>query len=93
MEEKATEPGDFIDRIDGDVFFLGDGFHEHAGLIRQRLQGRARFAPPNRQWVRASSVALLGVKRYGKGEMLDVSTFTPRYLRRSEADIRHAGKP
>jgi len=93
MEEKATEPGDFIDRIDGDVLFLGDGLNEHAGLIRERLQGRARFAPPNRQWVRASSVALLGVKRYGKGERLDVATFTPRYLRRSEAEIRHAGKP
>jgi hypothetical protein len=33
------------------------------------------------------------MKRYGKGERLDVATFTPRYLRRSEAEIRHAGKP
>ena len=93
MEEKATTPAEFLDAIDGEALFLGDGLREHAGFIRGRLQGRARFAPPNRQWVRASSVALLGVKRHGRGERLDVASFTPRYLRRSEAEIRHAERP
>jgi tRNA threonylcarbamoyladenosine biosynthesis protein TsaB len=93
LEEEVTTPGQFLDRIEGETLFLGDGFSEHAELIRDRFQGRARFAPPNRQWVRASSAALLGMKRYGQGERLDVATFVPRYLRRSEAEIRHAEKP
>lgn len=93
LKEEVTTPGQFLDRIEGETLFLGDGFSEHAELIRDRFQGRARFAPPNRQWVRASSAALLGMKRYGKGERLDVATFVPRYLRRSEAEIRYAEKP
>ncbi len=93
MEECATTPGEFLDRIDGEALFLGDGLNEHAEWIRGRLAGRARFAPPNRQDIRASSVALLGRKKFGKGEGLDVVTFVPRYLRRSEAEVRHAGKP
>jgi tRNA threonylcarbamoyladenosine biosynthesis protein TsaB len=93
LEEEVMTPGQFLDRIEGETLFLGAGFSEHAELIRDRFQGRARFAPPNRQWVRASSAALLGMKRYAKGERLDVATFVPRYLRRSEAEIRHAEKP
>jgi tRNA threonylcarbamoyladenosine biosynthesis protein TsaB len=93
LEEEVTTPGQFLDRIEGEPLFLGDGFIEHAERIRDRFQGRARFAPPNRQWVRASSAALIGMKRYGKGDRLDVATFVPRYLRRSEAEIRHAEKP
>jgi tRNA threonylcarbamoyladenosine biosynthesis protein TsaB len=93
MEEKATTPGEFLDRIDGEVTFLGDGLNEYSGLIRERLSGRARFVPPNRQAVRASSVALIGMKKLGRGERLDVATFVPRYLRRSEAEVRLAGKP
>jgi tRNA threonylcarbamoyladenosine biosynthesis protein TsaB len=93
MEEKATTPAEFLDSIDGEVLFLGDGLKDHAGFILERLQGRARFAPPNRQWVRASSVALLAVKKYSRGERLDVTSFTPRYLRRSEAEVRHAERP
>jgi len=90
LEEEVTTPGQFLDRIEGEPLFLGDGFIEHAERIRDRFQGRARFAPSNRQWVRASSAALIGMKRYGKGDRLDVATFVPRYLRRSEAEIRHA---
>jgi len=93
MEERATTPAECIDAIDGEALFLGDGLIEHAGFIRERLQGLARFAPPNRQWVRASSVALLGLKRYDRGERLDVTRFTPRYLRRSEAETRNAERP
>jgi tRNA threonylcarbamoyladenosine biosynthesis protein TsaB len=93
MEEKATTPGEFLHRIDGEALFLGDGLNEHSGLIRERLPGRARFVPSNRQAVRASSVALIGRIKLGRGERLDVVTFVPRYLRRSEAEVRHEGKP
>ncbi len=89
MEEKATTPEEFLHRIDGEALFLGDGLNSHSELIRERLQGRALFVPSNRQIIRASSVALLGRNRYGRGEGLDVVTFVPRYLRRSEAEVRH----
>jgi tRNA threonylcarbamoyladenosine biosynthesis protein TsaB len=92
MEEKAATPGEFLHRIDGEALFLGDGLTEHAEQIREKLSGRARFAPSNRQAVRASSVALIGRIKLSRGERLDVVTFVPRYLRRSEAEVRHEGK-
>ncbi|HET6489416.1 MAG TPA: tRNA (adenosine(37)-N6)-threonylcarbamoyltransferase complex dimerization subunit type 1 TsaB [Syntrophales bacterium] len=93
MEEEATTPGELLERIDGEVLFLGDGLNEYSGLIRERLSGRARFVPSSRQTIRASSVAIIGKKKLDRGERLDVITFVPRYLRRSEAEVRLAGKP
>jgi tRNA threonylcarbamoyladenosine biosynthesis protein TsaB len=92
-EEQATNPGQFLQGIDGQVLFLGDGLAEYGEVIRRSFCERAHFAPSNRQAVRASSVALIGRRMYGRGERLDVVSFVPRYLRRSEAEVRHAGKP
>lgn len=93
MEERVTTLGEILPRIDGNTLFLGDGLAESGEIIRQRLQDRACFAPPNRQAVRASSVALIGRKKHSRGERLDVMNFVPRYLRRSEAEIRREGRP
>ena len=92
-EEQATTPVQFLPGIDGQVLFLGDGLTESGDFIRQSFCERAHFAPPNLQAIRASSVALIGRRKHGKGELLDVVSFVPRYLRRSEAEVRHAGKP
>jgi tRNA threonylcarbamoyladenosine biosynthesis protein TsaB len=92
-EEQATTPGQFLPGIDGQVLFLGDGLAEYGDFIRRSFCERAHFAPPNRQAVRASSVALIGRRMHGRGERLDLVSFVPRYLRRSEAEVRHAGKP
>jgi tRNA threonylcarbamoyladenosine biosynthesis protein TsaB len=91
-EEQATTPVQFLPDIDGQVLFLGDGLVESREFIRQRFCERAHFAPPNLQAIRASSVALIGRRKHGRGERLDVVSFVPRYLRRSEAEVRHAGK-
>ncbi len=93
MEDQATTPGELLPRIDEQTLFLGDGLAESTEWIRQHLRDRAHFAAPNRQMIRASGVALIGRKRYGRGERLDVATFAPRYLRRSEAEVRKAEKP
>ncbi|HTZ40153.1 MAG TPA: tRNA (adenosine(37)-N6)-threonylcarbamoyltransferase complex dimerization subunit type 1 TsaB [Syntrophales bacterium] len=93
LEEQATTPRLFLSGIEGEILFLGDGLAVSGELIRQRFSQRAHFAPPNLQTIRASSVALLGRWRHGRGEQLDVISFVPRYLRRSEAEIRRAEKP
>ncbi len=93
LEEAATTPGEILGRIDGETLFLGDGAAGHLELIRKRLGERARFASPGSQGVRASSAALLGMRKYARGERLDVVSFVPRYLRRSEAEIRHRDRP
>ncbi len=89
-EDQVTTPEAFLSGIDGQILFLGDGLAVSGDFIRQRFGERAHFAAANLQAVRASSVALLGRWRHERGERLDVVSFFPRYLRRSEAEVRGA---
>lgn len=93
MEERVGAPAEIVGRAEGDTLFLGDGLTAAAGCIAARPGGLTHFAAPNLQSVRASSVALIGRRKGLRGETLDPATFVPRYLRRSEAEIRLEGKP
>ncbi|MBN1614846.1 MAG: tRNA (adenosine(37)-N6)-threonylcarbamoyltransferase complex dimerization subunit type 1 TsaB [Deltaproteobacteria bacterium] len=86
--DQLTEVGPFVRAISREVLFLGDGALCHARSIQAVLGSRAHFAAPHRHHVSASSVGLLGLQKYLDGEFLDPLTFTPRYLRLSEAEAR-----
>ncbi len=92
-EERVAAPAEIVARAEGDTLFLGDGLSAAAGCIAARPRGLTHFAAPNLQSVRASSVAMIGRRKQLRGETLDLTTFVPRYLRRSEAEIRLEGKP
>jgi len=92
-EERVDTPEGIIASADGDTLFLGDGLAAAAGCIAARPKGFTHFLAPNLQTVRPSSVALIGRRRRQQGGILDLTTFVPRYLRRSEAEIRIEGKP
>lgn len=89
--DQAVDPAVFLRPIRDPVIFLGDGVPVYGGLIRELLPSRAFFAPANFQWIRPSAVALLGLEKYRRGETVDPVTFVPRYIRRSEAEIRTSG--
>lgn len=89
--DQAVDPDAFIRRISRPVVFLGDGVPVYGNLIRELLPAMAYFAPSNLQWIRPSAVGLLGLEKYLRGERIDPVAFVPRYLRRSEAEIRLAG--
>lgn len=92
LEERVVTPGEILPHVQGDALFLGDGLAAAAGLIAGRPAGITHFLPPNLQSIRASSVALVGRRKRQRGEALDLTTFVPRYLRRSEAEIRFGEK-
>ncbi len=89
--DQAVDPAAFIRRISHPVVFLGDGVPVYGNLIRELLPSMAYSAPSNLQWIRPSAVGLLGLEKYLRGERMDPVAFVPRYLRRSEAEIRLAG--
>lgn len=91
-EERLATPAEILQPIQGDVLFLGDGMAAAAALIAGRPKGLTHFLPPNLQSIRASSVALIGRGKRQRGEALELTTFVPRYLRRSEAEIRFGEK-
>jgi tRNA threonylcarbamoyladenosine biosynthesis protein TsaB len=69
----------------GRVLFLGTGAVKYADLINETLP-EAIIAPVHYSHVRASVVGSLGLTKYRSGEILDSMTFTPLYLRLSEAE-------
>ncbi|HOD34588.1 MAG TPA: tRNA (adenosine(37)-N6)-threonylcarbamoyltransferase complex dimerization subunit type 1 TsaB [Syntrophales bacterium] len=90
--DQAVDPVAFIGRISHPVIFLGDGVPVYGNRIRELLSSMAFFAPANHQWIRPSAVGLLGFEKYHRGEGVDPVSFVPRYIRRSEAEIRVSGE-
>jgi tRNA threonylcarbamoyladenosine biosynthesis protein TsaB len=86
--ERVTDVRIFLQCIDEDVIFVGDGAAKYAGLISEMLPGKSYFASVCHQHIRAAVVGLLGKKKYSEGDILDSVTFAPAYLRASEAEMK-----
>jgi tRNA threonylcarbamoyladenosine biosynthesis protein TsaB len=91
--ESLTDVARFLPGLDlEEIVFLGDGAMRHAKLIQDTMNGRAILYGSSKQRITASAVGLIGLYRYRTGVILDTQTFTPRYLRLSEAEAMY-GKP
>ena len=74
------------------VMFCGDALPIHKERIKECLGERAFFAPANASLPRASSIAELALCRLGTGEKDDIHTFSPIYLRKSQAEREYEKK-
>ena len=88
QEERLTDPASLLRDTEGDILFLGDGAQRYRALIRETLPERSFFASGHHQLIRAAAVGLLGERKYRNGDLLDLMSFTPRYLRASEAEVK-----
>jgi tRNA threonylcarbamoyladenosine biosynthesis protein TsaB len=85
---QAIRPEDLVKKIEEKTIFLGNGVPTYGGYLRNALPTLAAFVPPPLNLSCGSTVARLGLGRIQKNEVLDLSTFTPIYIRASEAEIR-----
>lgn len=85
LRECVVRPDEFLETIDGDVIFLGDGAQKHRTLIDDALPNRSSFAPSRFNHVSAAAVGLAGRKRFYSGDISDTMTLVPDYLRPSYA--------
>ncbi len=88
----VLSPEDLCDRVKEKTIFLGNGLEIYRELIETRLGSLALFAPPELSLPRAVNVARLSIPKFKKGQTLDLFSFTPVYVRRSEAEIHFAAK-
>jgi tRNA threonylcarbamoyladenosine biosynthesis protein TsaB len=88
--ERVTNIEEFLQSINEETIFVGDGSIKNAGFIGDILPGRSYFASACNQYVRAAAVGLLGKRKYSEGDVLDLTTFTPIYLRPSEAEMKRS---
>lgn len=91
-EDWVLSPADLISRISEKTLFLGDGASLYGKDLKEHLGARALFAPPELSLPRAANVAELSIPAFQQGSTLDLFSFTPIYVRRSEAEIHYEEK-
>jgi tRNA threonylcarbamoyladenosine biosynthesis protein TsaB len=84
----AIKPEDLMKNIKEKVIFVGDGIKTYGSYFRDSLPSFALFPSPSLHLPHGSTVARLGVELLHKGELLDLKTFIPIYVRPSEAEIK-----
>jgi tRNA threonylcarbamoyladenosine biosynthesis protein TsaB len=84
----AIRPEDLVRRIKEKTVFIGNGVETYGDTIRSSLPSFAIFPPCPLHYPLGSSVAKLGLKLLQEGGALDLATFTPIYVRSSEAEIK-----
>lgn len=72
----------------GPVLFCGDGILPFGDFLRRALGSRALFPPAGEELPRAGTVGLLAARLVAAGGEADVRSVVPRYIRRSEAEIK-----
>jgi len=87
-DDIAVNPDALAGMINEKTVFLGDGVNRYRELLMKQLGELYNEAPLPLQLPRASNVALLALNRLGKGDTDDPFTMIPRYIRKSEAEVR-----
>jgi tRNA threonylcarbamoyladenosine biosynthesis protein TsaB len=89
MEDTALAPEALCSKIRRPTIFLGDGLAVHGELFQRLLVDRMLVPPSPGRGARPAWVAEIGRQRLLRGERDPIDTLVPRYLRPSEAELRH----
>jgi tRNA threonylcarbamoyladenosine biosynthesis protein TsaB len=84
--EQVIDVDRWLNELKGDIFFLGDGAVKYSQRIHARYASSACMADGHQNHVWAAAVAVLAQDQFLQGQRLDLLTFTPCYLRSSEAE-------
>ncbi len=85
-EDWVVDPEELCSRINEKVIFLGNGVELYGETFRKKVGPGALFASPATFLPRAVQVARLSLSQFHDGHTLNLFSFTPIYLRRSEAE-------
>ena len=69
------------------IIFSGDGIKKYRDIIKEKIGKDALFIDSQLNLPVATSIAFLGLNKLKKGEKDNISTLSPFYLRKSEAEI------
>ncbi|SHE69566.1 tRNA (adenosine(37)-N6)-threonylcarbamoyltransferase complex dimerization subunit type 1 TsaB [Caloramator proteoclasticus] len=88
MPIDALHIDELLDKLEAysKILFCGDAVSIHIGRIKDRLKDKALFSTQNNMLPRASSIGEIALKKYSKGEISDIYTFSPLYIRKSQAE-------
>ena len=86
-DERVGRADDIAMYIDDTCLFIGNGVPPYRKVFENCLERRAVFAGPHANSIRPAVMARLAWERYQAGQLDDVSTFAPVYLRKSDAEL------
>ena len=86
--DKIVNPADVDPECKQEVIFVGEGAIKYADIIRGKNEKNIFIASKDRQYIRASSVGVLGIEKFNRNELLDPETFVPVYLRSANAHTK-----
>ncbi len=93
VPETATRPEDLLRDSDGPVVLAGEGAMRYWERILSAIGERALAAPLHKMVPSPSNIALLGVQRARRSEYANPATAEPRYVRKSEAEVKWSKSP
>ena len=88
--DKAVDPREIILNPEQEIIFVGDGAIKYSGIISNNINNKIYIASSAQQYIRASSVGILGREKYNRNELLNAETFVPVYLRSADARVKKA---
>ncbi|MBA4397011.1 MAG: tRNA (adenosine(37)-N6)-threonylcarbamoyltransferase complex dimerization subunit type 1 TsaB [Syntrophus sp. (in: bacteria)] len=85
-EERIVDVDIWLEELEAGILFVGDGAVKYSPLIHRRFFSTALIAEGHQNHVNAAAAAVLAQDKFQQGQRLDLLTFTPCYLRSSEAE-------
>jgi tRNA threonylcarbamoyladenosine biosynthesis protein TsaB len=92
LDQGVYQIEDVLRQVRKPTIFLGDGMRVYREEIEKSVGDEARFAPWNMTGGLPSAVARLGALKAKRGEYADAASLSPEYFRKSEAEMKTAGK-
>ncbi|MCK4240297.1 MAG: tRNA (adenosine(37)-N6)-threonylcarbamoyltransferase complex dimerization subunit type 1 TsaB [Candidatus Atribacteria bacterium] len=69
------------------IIFIGEGLIRYQEIIKEKIGKDALFIDPQLVFPRGANIAFLGLEKLKKGKEDNISTLSPLYLRKSEAEM------
>ncbi|HPD55722.1 MAG TPA: tRNA (adenosine(37)-N6)-threonylcarbamoyltransferase complex dimerization subunit type 1 TsaB [Smithellaceae bacterium] len=85
----CLKPQDILRDIKEDVICVGDGAIKYLDVFYKKAENGLEIPRQIEHHIKASSVAVLGIEKFQRGELLDINACTPVYLR--TADVQQKG--
>jgi tRNA threonylcarbamoyladenosine biosynthesis protein TsaB len=87
-EEKATKPQNILSGVFEDVICIGEGAVKYQDIIRQAKIDNLIIGLNLPQYIKGSSVGVLGIDKYTRNELLKLEECVPVYLRSANVVTR-----
>jgi tRNA threonylcarbamoyladenosine biosynthesis protein TsaB len=83
---QVISPADLANQIHEKTVMLGDAIDVYRELFKEKLRELIVFAPDAQRLPRAAVIAEMGLAKLKAGEVLDLASSEPFYIRRADAE-------